>query len=281
MAESKSSSGGSRRSSGSRSGSGRSGGSRAKSTSSRSKSSTSRAKSSTSRAKSSTSRAKSSTSRAKSSTSRAKSTSGRSTQAKRKAAAKKGGQARARQQKAQKARGVDFTGKSAAEIRDALAKNVVNPLNLVMISRERIEEVFDEAVKRGRMTRGDAQDLVQGLVQRGRKQTNDVLRDLEQLLGRGGEAIEGARKAGATAAKRSRSRVRDAADPAIATVDRARRVARVGPNFPILGYDDLTAAQVQGRLDGLTAAELRKVRDYERRNANRKSVLDAIEGKLS
>jgi hypothetical protein len=38
---------------------------------------------------------------------------------------------------------------------------------------------------------------------------------------------------------------------------------------------------VQGRLDALTPAELRKVRDYERRNANRKSVLDAIESKLS
>jgi polyhydroxyalkanoate synthesis regulator phasin len=257
MAESRSSSGGSRRS---------------KSASTRSKASTSRAKSTGSRSKSTSSRSKSSTSRAKSST----------TQTKRRAAAKKGGQARARQQKAQKAsRGVDFSGKSAAELRDALTKNVVNPLNLVMLSRERIEEVLDEAVKRGRVTRGDAQDLVQGLVQRGRKQTNDVLRDLEQLLGRGGEAIEGARKRGATAAKKGSSRVRTAVDPALATADRARRVARIGPNFPILGYDDLTAAQVQGRLDGLTAAELRKVRDYERRNANRKSVLDAIEGKLS
>ena len=146
-----------------------------------------------------------------------------------------------------------------------------------MLSRERIEEVVDDAVKRGRMTADDAQDLVQGLVQRGRKQTNDVLSDLEQLLGRGGDAIEGARKA----AKRSRTRVREAADPAIAQADRARRTAGIGPNFPILGYDDLTAAQVQGRLEGLTAAELRKVRDYERRNANRKSVLDAVESKLS
>jgi hypothetical protein len=75
--------------------------------------------------------------------------------------------------------------------------------------------------------------------------------------------------------------VRAVVDPAIAQADRARRIAGVGPNFPILGYDDLTAAQVQGRLDGLTPAELRKVRDYEKRNANRKSVLDAIENKLS
>jgi hypothetical protein len=55
----------------------------------------------------------------------------------------------------------------------------------------------------------------------------------------------------------------------------------VGSTFPITGYDDLTAGQVQSRLPGLSPAELRKVRDYERRNANRKSVLQAIETKLS
>jgi polyhydroxyalkanoate synthesis regulator phasin len=150
-----------------------------------------------------------------------------------------------------------------------------------MISRERIEEALDDAVKRGRLTADDAQDLVQGLLQRGRKQTNDVLSDLEQLLGRGGGVVDTARKRGADVAKRSRSRVRETIDPALAQADRARRVAGVGPSFPILGYDDLTAAQVQGRLDGLTAAELRKVRDYERRNANRKSVLDRVESKIS
>ncbi len=37
---------------------------------------------------------------------------------------------------------------------------------------------------------------------------------------------------------------------------------------------------MQGRLEGLTPAELRKVRDYEKRNANRKSVLNSIETKL-
>jgi hypothetical protein len=54
----------------------------------------------------------------------------------------------------------------------------------------------------------------------------------------------------------------------------------VGPNFPILAYDDLTADQVVSRLTDLTAAELRKVRDYERRHANRKTVLNSIETKL-
>ena len=42
----------------------------------------------------------------------------------------------------------------------------------------------------------------------------------------------------------------------------------------------MTAAQVTERLADLPAAELRQVRDHERRNANRKSVLAAIERKL-
>ena len=59
-----------------------------------------------------------------------------------------------------------------------------------------------------------------------------------------------------------------------------RRTAGVGPSFPITGYDELTAAQVQTRLGTLTPAELRKVRDYERRSGKRKTVLQAIESKL-
>ena len=47
------------------------------------------------------------------------------------------------------------------------------------------------------------------------------------------------------------------------------------PSFPILGYDDLTAAQVQARLDDLSPAQLRKVRDYERRNANRTRAIQS------
>ncbi len=66
-----------------------------------------------------------------------------------------------------------------------------------------------------------------------------------------------------------------------AQADRARRVAGVGPSFPITGYDGLTAAQVQDRLGTLNAAELRKLCDHECRHAHRKPVLAPIESKLS
>ena len=42
----------------------------------------------------------------------------------------------------------------------------------------------------------------------------------------------------------------------------------------------MTAAQVTEHLDDLAPAQLRTVRDHERRNANRKSVLAAIDRKL-
>jgi hypothetical protein len=180
---------------------------------------------------------------------------------------------------ARKRRTPEFSGKSVADLRKALTERLVEPLNLVMLTRDRIEETVDEAVGRGSMTRDAAQDLVAGLVERGRRQTSDVLSDLEQLLGRG--------KGGDVAARARRqvgdatARAREAGDQVLAQADRARRVAGVGPSFPVLGYDDLTAGQVQSRLGTLTPAELRKVRDYERRNANRKSVLDAVEAKLA
>jgi serine/threonine protein kinase HipA of HipAB toxin-antitoxin module len=112
----------------------------------------------------------------------------------------------------------------------ARRKRSLNPL---VITRERIQEVLDDAVERGRITRDDATDLFAELVRRG-----------------GG------------------------------LVGTARRAAGLGQAFPIRGYEDLTAAQVAEQLDGLSPAELRQVRDHELRNANRKTVLSAVERKL-
>jgi len=169
--------------------------------------------------------------------------------------------------------------RNLAAVRDLLARGVV-------ITGDRIQEAMDDAVKRGRMTRDDAEELVQGLVARGRKQTEDMLAEIERLLNRGRGRVE---TSASDTRKRTRSRVESAVgaarkapgtDRALREVDRARRVAGLGSSFPITGYDDLTAAQVTDRLGGLAKPELRKVRDHERRNANRKSVLSAVEKKL-
>ena len=215
---------------------------------------------------------------AKKSTSK-KSSAKKSGSKKKSSSKKKSTKKKASAKKSSAGRSTEFSGKSVADFRKALTERLVEPLNLVMLTRDRIEETVEEAVSRGSMTRDAAQDLISGLVERGRRQTTDVLGDLEQLLGRGrgGDVAARARKQVGDAT----SRARDAGDQVLVQADRARRVARVGPSFPILNYDDLTASQVQARLGTLTPAELRKVRDYERRNANRKSVLDAVETKLA
>jgi hypothetical protein len=107
--------------------------------------------------------------------------------------------------------------------------------SVLTITRERLQDTLDDAVRRGRMTRDDASDL------------------LSEILRRAVAAPGGM----------------------------VRLVTGAGDGFPIEDYDELTAAQIVTQLGDLEASELRKVRDYERRNANRKTVLAAVEQKLS
>ena len=146
------------------------------------------------------------------------------------------------------------SAKDSAGVREQLAR-FLDPREVVVLTRERMQEAVDDAVERGRMTRSDATELVTALFERGRTGTDDLLSQLEALV------------------TGTPTRI-------VREVDRARRAAGIGSNFPIMGYDDLTAAQVGERLNDLSAPELRKVRDYERRNANRKSVLQNVERKL-
>jgi hypothetical protein len=144
--------------------------------------------------------------------------------------------------------------KEPAGVREQLAR-FLDPREVVVLTRERVQEAVDDAVERGRMTRNDATALVTALFERGKTQTDDLISQIEGLV------------------TGTPTRI-------VREVDRARRATGIGSNFPVSGYDDLTAAQVGERLNDLSPPELRKVRDYERRNANRKSVLQNIERKL-
>ena len=105
------------------------------------------------------------------------------------------------------------------------------PLDVLTITRERLQEALDDAVRRGRMTSDDAAELLGAIIRR-------------------------------------------------AVAAPVEAVRRVTDRSPLEDYDELTAAEVVARIGDLDAAGLRRVRDYERRNANRKTVLAAIEAKL-
>jgi hypothetical protein len=136
-------------------------------------------------------------------------------------------------------------------------RRFLNPLEVMLITRERLQDTLDDAVQRGRMTRDDASDLLSDIVRRSRRQTEDMLADLEGI-------VAGTRRGLAVPAERVRREV----------------VKRAAGSFPIDGYDDLTAAQIVERLPALEPGDLRRVGDYERRNANRKTVLAAVSQKL-
>jgi polyhydroxyalkanoate synthesis regulator phasin len=159
-----------------------------------------------------------------------------------------------------------------ASVAEQLAKGVTKPRDLVILTRDRIQETLDEAASRGRMTRKDADELVAEIVKRGRAQSDELVGQIEALLERGRGQLESATK---------RARKADPVDRIVRGADRARRAAGVGPSFPILGYDDLNAAHVQTRIKQLTRPEKRKVLTYERKHANRKGVIGAIEKSLA
>jgi polyhydroxyalkanoate synthesis regulator phasin len=147
--------------------------------------------------------------------------------------------------------GVDEAARSALDtIRELLTRSL-------MLPSDRVRETVEDAVRRGRITRDDAEELVDRLMLVGRQQTDDAVARLETLLRPPG------------------------AERVLREVERARRAAGLGSGVGgIARYDELTAAQIVARLSDLDDADLRRVGDYERRNANRKSVLSAVDKKL-
>jgi polyhydroxyalkanoate synthesis regulator phasin len=174
--------------------------------------------------------------------------------------------------------------KSVQAFRDALESSRGALENNLTLSRERVQEVVDDAVERGRITRSDANELVSNLVSRGRKATDDLIRDLERLLEQARKEIDSrtspARRQATRAAGRVGRAARDAADRPLAEADKLRRRAGA-PGPPITGYDQLTAAQIKSRLKKMPKADLRKVRTQEKRGKARKGILDDIEKQLA
>jgi polyhydroxyalkanoate synthesis regulator phasin len=161
---------------------------------------------------------------------------------------------------------------SVQAFREALEKTVT-------ISRDRLQEVVDDAVRRGRMTRGDAEEMVSRLLTRGRDQADDLLSQLERLLAQVREVPDRARQQVGGRTEQARKRAVGAVEKPLAGADRVRRAARV-PGFPITAYDQLSIRQIDRRLQELSPVELRRVRDYERRNKARKGLLRSLDRKL-
>lgn len=143
------------------------------------------------------------------------------------------------------------------------------PVNVVTLTTDRIQEAFNEAVRQGRITSDDAQELAQNLIQRGRSQTEDLVSQIEDLLNRGKERVG-----------LVKTKARDGAAKVLLTSDKPAQTGN-SPLVQIDGYDAMTAAKAIDAVNGLSPADLRAVRAFEKQHANRKTVLDAIERQLT
>jgi hypothetical protein len=54
----------------------------------------------------------------------------------------------------------------------------------------------------------------------------------------------------------------------------------VNGGLPIEGYDELNVGEISDRLDSLSEEELKKVRDYEKRNKNRDTLIEQFDRKI-
>jgi hypothetical protein len=60
----------------------------------------------------------------------------------------------------------------------------------------------------------------------------------------------------------------------------ARIVQRAASEVPIEGYDELAVEEIAARLEGLSEEEVGRVREYERRNKNRATLVEQIDSKI-
>ena len=65
----------------------------------------------------------------------------------------------------------------------------------------------------------------------------------------------------------------------VQNTDEARQ-ARKDAELPLNGYDDLSVEEAERKIQGLSKDEVRAIRDYEKSNKNRKTLLEALDARV-
>jgi hypothetical protein len=136
----------------------------------------------------------------------------------------------------------------------------------LVLSTDRIQAVFEDAVVRGRMTRRDAEELAASLVQAGREQAADIRDDAAELA-RTPAKVASSVVAKTPAGKR-RKRKQEAASERAATSDAT-------------ALSSLTASAAIDLVNAAGLDELASLRAGEQAGKARVTVLRAIDRRLA
>ncbi len=185
-----------------------------------------------------------------------------------------------------------------SEVGDALQRAVV-------LSSDRVQSVFEDAVVRGRMTRRDAEELASSLVALGRDQAQELRGEVDALArsipGRVADVVADAaeavtptghkrraaakrataKKSGKSAGSAKRAKPAKDAGATPSAKPASAKSASATPTAPAADPGSRTAKDVIASLDGLSPAELNALRAAESAAKARATVLRAIDAKLT
>ena len=158
---------------------------------------------------------------------------------------------------------------------------------------ERVMDHLREQAESGRAASGRLTDQArrqqeagQALAQESAKAYMDFLDTAFSQYREGTQrAVGGAQEGARTLTETTTGLLGTATGAAGATAGAAAAATRESANIasgqpPIEGYDEMNVEEITGRLDGLSEAELRRTRNYEQGNKNRKTLVAEMDRRL-
>jgi hypothetical protein len=150
---------------------------------------------------------------------------------------------------------------------------------LAETTRDSFGTVLDHAVALQERNVRFAQGLVDSSIKEIRTQAESNRELTQELVDR----AEGQRDAFQTLFEESVDAYMDLAYAPFSYFRQGLRLVETGVNgggFPIANYDELNVGEIAERIDDLTAAEIREVREYEKRNKDRETLIEQLDRKL-
>jgi hypothetical protein len=159
-----------------------------------------------------------------------------------------------------------------SEVGDALQRAVV-------LSSDRVQSVFEDAVLRGRMTRRDAEELASSLVALGRDQAQELRGEVDALArsfpARVADVVADAAEAVTPRTRSKKRRATEAPSP-----NGKAAASSSGQPTPTLDAAALPAKDLIALVASLSPSELSALRAQEAAGKARATVLRAIDAKL-
>ena len=147
---------------------------------------------------------------------------------------------------------------------------------------ERVLDHLKEQAESGRATAEQLADQARRQQEAGRELAQESVNAYVEFLDTAfSQYREGTQRAAGSAQEGARA-VSQITDHVVGTVAGVTRTTAesVAGQPPIDGYDEMNIEEVTSRLDGLSEAELRRVRNYEQGNKNRETLIAEIDRRL-